>query len=254
MIPLLAPIFRGELASLGEGLQCAECVPADALRVADLLQPAGRPLAEVLQRYAASRGSTADDLRPVASAWSLEYLTMLLPPVVAAASMLQHVFPVAAEETWVRLDRHGAPAGFHVRALGASRQGTDTALRYAPLLWGHLAPLFDALSGLTRIAPKILWGNTARHLEYLLDTGVQLTGGAPSVAQDRAWLLHSAAWPSLPGVNPLYGRQREVIRLHDNLRVPMKLHRQCCLRHLLPGEGYCGACPLAPQHRPQTQR
>jgi hypothetical protein len=29
----------------------------------------------------------------------------------------------------------------------------------------------------------------------------------------------------------------------------VKLHRQCCLFHLLPREGYCGACPLSPAHR-----
>lgn len=254
MIALLEPIFRGELAPLGEGLQCAQCVPADALRVADLLQSGSRRLAETLQKYARFRGSPGPDLRPVASAWSLEYLAMLLPPVVAAASLLQHVFPVAAAQTWVRLDDHGAPAGFHIRTLGDSSRGTDTAQRYAPLLWQHLAPLLSALSDLARVAPKILWGNVARHLDHLLDKGVALTGGAPQVVQDRAWLLHSATWPAQPGVNPLYGRQREVVRLHDNAPVPMKLHRQCCLYHLLPGEGYCGACPLAPQHRQPTSR
>ncbi len=254
MIALLAPIFQGELAPLGEGLHCSERVPADALRVCDLLAPGSLHLAEALRKYARSKGSTGPDLRPVASAWSLEYLAMLLPPVVAAASLLQHVFPVAATQTWVCLDDHGAPVGFHVRTLGESLQDASTAQRYERLLWQHLAPLLDALSKLARVAPKILWGNVARHLDHLLGNGVALTGGAPCVVQDRAWLLHSATWPAPLGANPLYGRQREVVRLQGERAVPIKLHRQCCLYHLLPGEGYCGACPLAPQHREQPVR
>ncbi|MES2249451.1 MAG: siderophore-iron reductase FhuF [Pseudomonadota bacterium] len=254
MIALLAPIFQGELAPLGEGLHFSQRVPADALRVCDLLPPGSPLLAEALRKYARSKGSTGVDLRPVASAWSLEYLAMLLPPVVAAATLLQHVFPVAAAQTWVCLDDHGAPVGFHVRALGTSRQGASTAQRYERLLWQHLAPLLDALSESAGLAPKILWGNVARHFDHLLGKGVELSGGAPCVAQDRAWLLHSATWPAPWGANPLYGRQREVVQLQDNRAVPIKLHRQCCLYHLLPGEGYCGACPLAPRHRQQPIR
>ncbi|MET3492992.1 siderophore-iron reductase FhuF [Variovorax boronicumulans] len=254
MIPLLAPIFQGELAPLGEGLQCSEHIPADALRVCDLLPPGSPALAEVLRRYARFRGCAGPDLRPIASTWSLAYLGMLLPPVVAAASLLQHVFPVAAAQTWVRLDDHGVPVGFHVQTLGESLQGADTAQRYAPLLWQHLAPLLGTLSESTRLAPKILWGNVARHLEYLLDKGVELTGGASHVVQDRDWLLNSAMWSAPPRINPLHGRQLEVVRLHGERPVLLKLHRQCCLRHLLPGEGYCGACPLAPRPAPGGDR
>ncbi|MDQ0045099.1 siderophore-iron reductase FhuF [Variovorax boronicumulans] len=254
MISLLVPIFQGELAPLGEGLQCSEHIPADALQVCDLAAPGSPSLAEALRKYARFRGSAGLDMRPIASTWSLEYLGMLLPPVVAAASLLQHVFPVAAAQTWVRLDDHGAPVGFHVQTLGESLQGAGTAERYAPLLTQHLAPLLGALSESTRVAPKILWGNVARHLEYLLDKGVELAGGARHIVQDRDWLLHSATWPAPPRVNPLYGRQLEVVQLHNNRPVPLKLHRQCCLCHLLPGEGYCGACPLAPQHRQRANQ
>lgn len=141
-----------------------------------------------------------------------------------------------------------------MQTLGESLPSASTAQRYAPLLRQHLAPLVGALSEAARVAPKILWGNVARHFEHLLDNGVALTGDAPCVVQDRAWLLHSATWPAPPGVNPLYGRQREVVRLHGDRAVPMKLHRQCCLYHQLPGEDYCGACPLAPQHREQPGR
>jgi ferric iron reductase protein FhuF len=227
VIPLLEPLFPGELAVHGEKLQCADAVPPGALRVADLAQSPA-PLADVLQRNARYRGVAGTDLRAVASAWSLEYIAMLLPPVMAAASMLQHVFPVAAEHTWVRLDAHGGPASFHIRHMGR------------PLLWQHLAPLFEALAGTTRLAPKILWSNTVRLMEPVFDVALAATGGAPSILRDRQLLLHSATWPNELRPNPLHGRERS----H-----PVKLHRECCLNYLLPHEHHCNACPLAPEHR-----
>jgi ferric iron reductase protein FhuF len=242
VIALLEPIFRGEFAPLGERLVCAPEVPSDALRVADLASST-EMLAGVLHRHAKFRRAEGNDLRAVASAWSLAYLSVLLPPVAAAASVLQHGFPVAGPQMWVQFDGRGAPLYFHIRELGASLRGTDTAQRYAPLLWLHLAPLFAAVAGLTRLAPKILWGNVARVLEPILDQAVALTGGAASITQDRAHLLQSTAWPQT-AANPLHGRQREVVQWRGGHQVPTKLHRQCCLNHLLPGETACGACPL----------
>lgn len=249
MIPLLAPVFRGELAPLGQGLQCAPLPPPGAVRVADLLHADSR-LPEVLREHASFRRHAGTDQRAVASAWSLRYVEVLLPPVVAAASMLQHVFPLAPEQVWVRLDGHGDVVDFHLVDLGEPRHGATTADRYAPLLRQHLGPLFAALAALTRIAPKILWGNVSRHLEPILDQGLRLTGGAAGIAQDRHWLLYEPEWPGTGfGANPMHGVRREVMRRHEGREMPLKLHRQCCLYHLLPGEGYCGACPLAPLHR-----
>ncbi|MDH6593504.1 ferric iron reductase protein FhuF [Variovorax sp. TBS-050B] len=244
MIPLLEPLFPGELAVHGEKLHCADTVPPDAVRVAELLR-APALLAEVLERHAHARGAHGADRRAVASAWSLEYIAMLLPPVMAAASMLQHVFPIAAEHTWVRFDARGAPAGFHLRQLGQPRPGSGTAERYAPLLWLHLAPLFEALTGLTRLAPKILWSNTARLMEPVFDVALAATGGASAIADDRARLLHAPVWPGAQGPreNPLQDR-----RGHRAL----KLHRECCLNHLLPHEHWCDACPLAPAQGART--
>lgn len=244
MIALLEPIFRGELQPLGERLVLAPQVPPEALRVSDLVASGGL-LADVLQRHAKVHRVTGGDLRAVASAWSLEYLSALLPPVVAGASVFHHGFPVAASQMWVRFDGAGEPASFHIRELGAPLHGADTAQRYAPLLWQHLSPLFTAIAGLTRIAPKILWGNAARILEPILDQGVVLTGGSAPLVQDREHLLYSAAWAQ-GEANPLHGRQREVMRWQDGRPMPVKLHRQCCLNHLLPDEGYCSICPLAP--------
>jgi len=251
LIPLLSPLFQGALASVGEKLQCAAAVPSDAICVEDLLQP--ETLRATLQRQAGFRRETGSDLRAVASAWALEYVGALLPPVVAAASVLQHVFPMVAAQVWVQLDPHGNASAFHLREMGGPRAGRSPAECYGPLLWQHLRPLFAALVELTHVAPKLLWGNVSRNLEPIFDQALALTGGSVSILQDREHLLLSPEWPAdgggPPCANPLRGRQRVVHRLHGGERTSMKLHRQCCLFHLLPGETYCGACPLAPCFR-----
>lgn len=241
MIPLLQPIFRGEWAPYGEALQCAARPPGDAWPVTALLHPAR--LGTTLRRYAAHLGVAGPDLRPVASAWSLVYLGRLLPPVVAAASLLHHRFPVAADAIAVRLHPHGEPDTFHITDEGHATPGDDTAARYAALLHGHLAPLFEALHRETRVARKILWGNTARHLEALFDQVQQSMGSPAPLQADRAHLLDHAEWPG-GQANPMVARQCPQDRPGSDA-----LHRQCCLYYRLPGQGYCGGCPLAPAHR-----
>ncbi|SFP23991.1 ferric iron reductase protein FhuF [Variovorax sp. OK605] len=269
MIALLEPLFQGDLAPHGEALQCAAQPPAGALRVADLVRSPDL-LDRVLRQHAAHLGVEGEDLRAVASAWSLDYLGMLLPPAAAAASVLQHVFPMAADQVWVRLDAHAHPLSFHIRELGRPQRGASTAERYAVLLRGHLEPLFQALRQRTGIAAKILWGNAARNLEPVLDQALALTGGSPPIALDRQQLLHNPDWvtssPSsdaadatnainainaaeMAWTNPLPGPQREIRVRFEGHDHAVKLHRQCCLFHLLPGEGYCGVCPLSPAHR-----
>lgn len=263
MIPLLAPLFEGEdLRPFGERLQCAPVAPAGALRLDELLVP--DTLMATMRRNARFRRSDGHDLRAIASAWSLEYLAALLPPVVAAATVLEHVFPVGTDETWVLLDDDGNPVSFHILHTGASMAGASTTARYAPLLWQHLAPLFDMLSRLTRLAPKILWGNAAREFDVVFEQALALTG-LPAIAEDWERLVRDPVWPSrhcgaVPPAaaqvcdNPLHGRQREVRKFHGDHYDTVKLHRQCCLYHLLPGEDYCGACPLAPGHREREQQ
>lgn len=253
MIPLLQPLFPGALAEHGTGLQCAPAPPLDALNLAALLNDADT-LGDVLLRQARHRSANPNDLRAVASAWTLHYLDRLLPPVVAAASVLQHALPVAAQDVWVRLDRHGTVQDFHIGTLGQPMPGTGTAERYGDLLWRHLDPLFSSIASLTRVAPKILWGNAARRLESILTQAVALAGPATPAAADRDALLHRPQWlqPSgLPRSNPLFGPQRQVPRGAG--AAPVTLHRQCCLYYLLPGESHCGACPLAPQHRREAE-
>lgn len=246
MIARLEPIFRGDWAPYSESLACTPCPPADALRVADLLGDATL-LAGLLRRHALHLGCS--DLRPVASAWSLHYLWALLPPIVAGASLLGHAFPVRPEEMHVQFDADGEALRFHVSDEGCPRPDADTAARYDALLWQHLDPLFTALSRLARVAPKILWGNAARYLGSIFEQGLALSGRAPCIVRDHDQLLERPTWPD-GRINPLHTPRRQALDSGEGGHVtPVTLHRQCCLYYLLPGEGYCVACPLSPRYR-----
>jgi ferric iron reductase protein FhuF len=247
MIPLLEPIFRGDWAPLGEALVCGP-PPAGALRVHDLVHDGERLLA-LLARHARHRGVTGPDLRPATSVWVLDYLGVLLPPVVSAASVLQHGFPVRADEMWVQLDAGGTPRAFGVPHEGRPLHGTCTMARHGALVDGHLGPLFDTIARLTRVARKILWGNAARQLDAIFEQALRLPGVPASVKADRDGLLAHGHLPD-GRPNPMHGSQRVVPRSVAVPEGPVRLHRQCCLYHLLPREGYCGACPLAPHHQP----
>jgi ferric iron reductase protein FhuF len=246
MIPLLTPLFQGDWAPLGETLACAAQWPADAVPVSRLVDDPAL-LGEALRRHATHLGVTGGDLRAASSTWSLAYLWALLPPVSAAASVLQHRFPMRAEDVAVSLDASGTPARFHVLRDGDGMPGTPAVTRYGPLLAAHLGPLFQAIAAQTRLAPKILWGNAARYLDVVFDQALALTGHAAHVAADRQALLQQATWPD-GRPNPLHAPQRTSVDLAHGQAVPVTLHRQCCLSYLLPGQGYCGACPLSPEH------
>ncbi|MEC5161368.1 MULTISPECIES: siderophore-iron reductase FhuF [unclassified Janthinobacterium] len=246
MIALLEPLFQGERRAYGESLSYAPRFPPDALPVSRLLADPTL-LAQSVRRFADRLGT--DDLRPAASAWSYSYLGALLPPLAAAATLLRHRFPADANDMAVSLDHHGGVARFHIRALGGA--GADTVECYDALLRGHLTPLFAQLGRQSGLAQKTLWGNLARLLDRFLAEAAQSAVAhgeadiAAAVAQDRAALLDAPAWAG--AVNPLHMRQGRAQGLSDDAASPGKpllLHRQCCLYHLLPDQGYCGACPL----------
>jgi ferric iron reductase protein FhuF len=225
-------------------------MPVAALTCAD------GPLKSILVRYAVHLGGD-DDLRPVASLWSLAYLRALLPPMVAAASVLRHGFPASAAEMWLELDQHREPLRFHIAHEGASQAAADTQTRYAPLLQHHLEPLFAELSRVSGLPRKVLWGNAARCLEPVFDQALAMLGPAPLLLADRRLLLDLPQWHSdnsddsdkeapagASHPNPLYPRLRAAA--HFAPAEAANVHRQCCLQYLLPHTDYCGACPLQP--------
>jgi ferric iron reductase protein FhuF len=245
VIPLLEPLFQGDWAPYGEALVCTGDIPRDAQCVADWWLPNGH-LKHALCLHAEHLGTS--DLRVAASSWSLHYLWNLLAPVTAAASLLQHVFPVLPPQLWVRLDGDGEPARFYFQHLGEARAGTDTATRFGPLLWQHLAPLFELIHCESRLPQKILWANAARYLGNIYKAALPLSGQSPAVLQDKVTLIDSPHWPD-GRPNPLFGPSRQVWADENGERVRITLHRQCCLLYKLPGDSYCSACPLKPEFR-----
>lgn len=249
MIELLTPIFQGTLAHHGEGLICSETAGSQAHRLADLLDEPEK-IDDILMRRA--RYFEYDDLRPVAAVWLLKYITLLVPPVAAAATVLEHGFPVGPKDISVMVDDDAAPVGFVIPHLGASVSGLDTQSRYAPLLQEHLEPLIAYLAMRTRVPAKILWGNASRRLETLLNLAQQLTAYPPETAKraanDKEFLLERRTWPDGQR-NPMFGHKRQATRITEDGEVPVRLHRQCCLVYRLPGKGYCGLCPLSPEFR-----
>lgn len=244
MIALLEPIFQGDWRPYGDSLSCGPA-PDGAVAVTRLL--ADDTLLDMLVRRYAAHLDT-DDMRPAASAWSNAYLEALLPPVAAAATLLGHVLPASAADMALTLDERGAPVAFYITGQGAALPGANAHQRYHALLNGHLTPLFAHLAQRCRVPEKILWGNVARFLDNLFREAGELSKAAGELAaRDGAALLEQ---PQLPegGRNPLYTRARTVQlpATADGGERSVTLHRQCCLYYLLPGEDYCGRCPLDP--------
>lgn len=262
MITLLEPIFRGPFAPHGETLHLVQAPPSNAIAVAQLLGSPGI-LQDVLQRRSQYLGYTGKDHRPLASAWSMAYLAALLPPVCAAATLLRHVFPIEASNTWVELHEDGLPQSFYILSLGQSMPDADVWQRYQRLVWGHLVPLVDALHPLTRLPRKILWANVVRYFDGVFDAAQALAGSHPDLRADRDALLGHLRW-GIAGspcqafdtpfpANPLFGTDRVITILRDGIGETVKLHRQCCLLYKLsPKHGYCGACPLDPRYRSKS--
>ncbi len=249
MIPMLEPLFPGSWRAFGETLGCGDRPPAEAVPVSALLSERGL-LDQLIRRSACARGVAGPDLRAAASAWSCAYLWCLMPPVVLAASALQHVFPVEPERLYVCFGEQGEARCFHILQPGRAHVGSSTAERYEALLTRHFLPLFTRIHQQTRLAPKTLWGNAARYLEVLLEHALQTCGEAarPVVQQDRVCLLdRPALFAEAP--NPLCMPRRRVSGVDGAGEAGILLHRQCCLYYRLPGQPHCGACPLSPANR-----
>jgi ferric iron reductase protein FhuF len=252
MIPLLTPLFRDEWAPYGEALTCAPA-RAGALRLSEFLEnPAAAD--EILEQYARNVGSS--DRRPVAAAWALDYFTALLPPVVAAASVLHRVFPIDARQVTITFDPAGAPTQFHIPDEGVALPAASTSARYATLLWEHLELLIACLADWGGVSRRLLWGNVARRLEGTLEQIELLTRDLPAIHEgvlaDRQALLHQPTW--LARRNPLFMRVRRTCHWHAGQPHEVRLHRQCCLYYLLPGHDFCAPCPLAPANNLNNPR
>lgn len=226
MIPLLEPVFRGDLAVYGETLAHSVPPPAGCRPVSSLIDDPAL-LGRLLERHARSLGG--GDSRATASAWSMSYLHALLPPVVAALGLLRHGLPVGPADLHVRFgDADGRALRFHAVDLGRPCRQAGTPDRFGPLLHDHLGPLFVALGRSSGLPPAVPWSNAVRDVVLILDR-LGAGNGNSDLAEDRRLLLDTPVWPD-GRANPLGAPGL----------------RRCCLNHRLPGRSRCHACPAAP--------
>lgn len=249
MIPCLEPLFPGEWRTHGAGVALAPSGSTAPTVAAWLECPAA--LAAACRAHARHLDPPVTDpqasLAALASVWSLTYLWRLLPPVVAAASVLQRVLPVGATQARLALAEDGAPMPFLLPHDGHAMPGAPSAERYATLLHGHIAPVAARLAECCGVAPRIVWGNAARYLEVIFSELARMLPTHAGLRADHAWLLARPDWDGLE--NPMYRPARAVTRGSAQGDTTHTLLRRCCLYYQLPGHGYCDLCPLAPCNR-----
>nr|ADU90669.1 putative iron transport protein [Collimonas sp. MPS11E8] len=134
--------------------------------------------------------------------------------------------------------RAGMPAALYFAADALQPPRPDAAACPAALI-GHLQAVIETLAGMTRIAPRVLWGNAGNLLDYLAAECAALPGGAGAVEN----LFRPCLGDGEP--NPLRCPVRQVQPRSSLLPNPFRARRVCCMRNEIPGEtNLCTSCPL----------
>ena len=254
-------MFTGLLANSARTLVEAE-LPPHALPVTRLLSE-HTLLHEILVRNHAFLKAIGTDLRASASMWHMRYLWTLLPYSMAALTLFRHALPVLPAEMWLELDSGGQPVRFYVTGPGTEAPEEPAQARYETLVFRHLEPLVESLSGLTRLSRRIAWTNVARHVQAVFDGGQEHPAFARASMQDSRDLLENPVWARRVGdgrrgecPNPIFQPPRAVLlpATPDTPPRTIQVHRACCLYYKLVEPRYCGACPLAPENLPRKPR
>lgn len=234
MIEALAPLFTGDFSSYRDTLVLHDD-PRPSVPLRELLSAEGLPA--LLARF----GETypGGDRRALLSQWSKHYFVRLIPPVVAAALVLNRRLPLDLDDIEVVLDEQHLPQAFKLRDAGEAFAPGDPFERFAHLQHDHLAPLIQAFTAQVKIAPKVLWSNAGNYFEWIL-TALGKVLPAPLLA-DGFSLLQAPQQPD-GRRNPLYQPVRYV-ELQGAV-LPWRQRRVCCIRYLLPELELCENCPL----------
>lgn len=188
-------------------------------------------LGEALGRYA--RNWPQADPRAVASQWHQESSALILPPLLLAR--LLYAEPVSLELGQLRMtvDEQGAPGELHVPAPGVvpAGEGSGSGLLEA-LQVQLLAPFVSRFAAHTGLAPRVLWGNVALCVDWVLEV-------AQNVVPTRA--LGEARAHFRDGRQGGGGHALCSALRRDASGIT---RRVCCLRERL-GFDRCAVCPLA---------
>jgi ferric iron reductase protein FhuF len=232
MLAVLAPIFHGPLAPYADTLVLPGEKPG-AMPLSELIAPAG--LDAALERVATHFGG--DDRRVLASLFSIHYVHILMPVMVVAQLVLGRHLPVAVDALSVVLDEDGLPDHFVLPHDGHADDEGDPFVRFQPLIFDHLEPVFRALSARSGLSAKVLWTNAANLYEAILRE-LEGAGFSPGVVAAGERLVNSPRWPD-GRRNPFHAPVRYV----EGPGGERRWRRVCCVSYLLPERGYCSNCP-----------
>ncbi|QBI54282.1 (2Fe-2S)-binding protein [Streptomonospora litoralis] len=197
---------------------------------ARLAAVAGRPVADVEQRVAASVCYQG-------------LASRLLSPAVAAALCHGVVAPVRALRWRVVQGRlrpalgAGAGAGAAVAAEGPRTEAAADAVA-EHVLDGALAPLARAMRRQARLAPRLLYGNAASSLAGAVQA---LAAARPAHAAD-AWSLAQLLLERAPlrGLGAFAAAPTP-----ETAAAAAFTRTTCCLYYRVPGQAMCGDCVIA---------
>ncbi|MFG1382379.1 siderophore-iron reductase FhuF [Xanthobacter versatilis] len=232
MIPVLAPIFHGPLEPYADTLVLPGAKPG-AFPLPELLAPAR--LDAALDLVAAHFGG--EDRRALASLFSIHYVHILMPVVVVANLVLGHHLPVALADLAIVLDEEGLPDHFVLPHDGHADGEVDPFVRFKPLVFDHLEPVFAALAARSGLSTKVMWTNAANLFEVILRE-LEGAGQVPSAVAAGDRLVAAPRW-SDGARNPFHAP----VRYEAGPGGEGRWRRVCCVRYLLPERGYCSNCP-----------
>ncbi|UEM19668.1 siderophore-iron reductase FhuF [Skermanella mucosa] len=234
--PVPAPFdfLAGPAGRFGARLVPPASAP-DAIPAAALVAEGGLDLALGTLRSRHPDGES----RALLSLWSRHYFYSLIPPVVLGALLAGRTLPLGLSGTAVHLNGDGVPAAIvlpHAGTEGAPVAATDM-LR--PLARDHLEPLIDGLAAQAAVSPRVLWGNAAGYLHWVVELLAGEDPASPALAEAHA-LIHAGAWPD-GWPNAL----DEPMRYTDGPDGRQAWRKVCCLLYRVPGRDLCPYCPLA---------
>lgn len=181
---------------------------------------------------------------PIASQWSMNYLSIMLPATLAA--VLTRELAIAFwEQDVALLHDAGQPRALWLPTPQASLVVERRDDYWARLLHEHLEPLFASIAAWGGLAPKVLWGNFTAIWDGAfarLDANLEREGFAAA----HRWLEHAAVADGRLQPRSLQWMV-DSPALEVCARIPLRRH--CCLHYQLhapvPGKPQvlCESCP-----------
>ncbi len=236
-IAVLNGLYVGDFARYRHCLVLADD-PRAAISLIDLLRPDS--LDEQLLRFRPS--GLEEDRRALVSHWSRHYFVRLIPPVTAAAVLLDHRLPLGIQDIGVILDDEGRPEAFKLPDEGDRLpESCGPFGRFAHLVEDNLGPVIEKLCSYSGLSAKVLWSNAGNYFEAMV---TQLAAQSRDSSGSDGQALVGARFLPDGRPNPLFEPVRYVeLKTADGAARTWRRRRLCCIRYLLEGVDLCPNCP-----------